>query len=56
MTPVIKVENVSFSAGKNSKYILKNINFEVYDKDCIAIIGPNGAGKTTIFKLFGKKP
>lgn len=51
MTSVIKAENVSFSVNKNSKYILKNINFEVTDKDCIAVIGPNGAGKTTIFKL-----
>ena len=39
--------NVSF--GDNE--ILKNITFEVNDKEKIAIVGRNGCGKTTLLKV-----
>ncbi|MGL4769180.1 MAG: ATP-binding cassette domain-containing protein [Mycoplasmoidaceae bacterium] len=34
----------------NQMHILKNINFDVEDLDCIAILGENGNGKSSIFK------
>lgn len=34
----------------NKEYAIKNVNFSIKDKSCIALIGPNGAGKTTILK------
>lgn len=39
-----------FFAYQNEN-VLENVNFEVFDKDFLAIIGPNGGGKTTLIKL-----
>jgi len=43
-----KITNGSITI--NAKTILEEINFEIKDKDKIAIIGRNGAGKTTLLK------
>jgi len=45
----IEIKNLSFSYGSNE--ILKDISFELYKNDYVAIIGPNGGGKTTLLKL-----
>ncbi len=45
----IKLNGISVSFGENE--VLKNIDFEVNDKDKIAIIGRNGCGKTTLLKV-----
>lgn len=47
---MIKLENVDFKY-KNSDYILKNINLNINEGECISIIGKNGAGKSSIAKL-----
>lgn len=46
---MIRVKNVSkvFS----NKSALKNISFEVKDREIIGLLGPNGAGKTTTMRL-----
>ena len=31
--------------------ILEDVNFEVHDKEKIAVVGRNGCGKTTLLKL-----
>ena len=41
-----KITNGAISFGAET--ILEEINFEIKDKDKIAIIGRNGAGKTTL--------
>lgn len=41
---MIKLENVSFRY-KNSAEILKNINIQISEGECISIIGKNGARK-----------
>lgn len=46
---VLKVKGLSFSYDKQK--ILENINFDVNEKDYLAIIGPNGGGKSTLLKL-----
>lgn len=43
----IKFENICFSYEKD-KTILKDINFEIKNREKVAIIGPNGTGKSTI--------
>ncbi len=46
---LLKVKDLSFKYDK--EYVLKDINFELYDKDFFAITGPNGGGKSTLIKL-----
>ena len=48
LIPLIKVQNISINY--NDQTILKNISFEIYNKQIITIIGPNGAGKSTLIK------
>ena len=47
---MINLENVSYKY-KDSKYVLKNINFSVKQGEIVAIVGKNGSGKSTIGKL-----
>ena len=43
-----KIINGSISYGAET--ILEEINFEIKDKEKIAIVGKNGSGKTTLLK------
>ena len=43
-----KIVNASISYGADT--ILEEINFEIKEKDKIAIVGRNGSGKTTLLK------
>jgi len=45
----IKISNLYFSY--NNKYVLKNVNLDIKDKDKIALTGRSGSGKTTLAKL-----
>lgn len=47
--PVISVKNLYFSY--NNTPVLKNVTFDVADREFLAIIGPNGGGKSTLIKL-----
>ena len=40
----IKLKNIS-------KYICKNINLEIFDKELLVLLGPNGAGKSTLLNI-----
>ncbi len=46
---VMKVNNVSKSF--NEKEVLKNISFEIFREEKLALIGANGVGKSTLIKL-----
>ena len=45
----VEVKNLYFKYEK--EWVLENINFDLNDKEFLAIIGPNGGGKTTLLKL-----
>lgn len=53
--PILKVSDLNVELNDN--HILRDVNFEVKEKDTLVIIGPNGAGKTVLFKtLLGLVP
>ena len=49
----VTFEDVTFGY-EDGVAILKNINFNVKQGQCIAIVGPTGAGKTTIVNLLSR--
>jgi len=42
--PFIELKNIQ-------KYVLKDINLAIYDREILALVGPNGSGKTTILNI-----
>jgi phosphate transport system ATP-binding protein len=50
--PIISVKEVDFYYGNFQA--LKNISFDIYDKDVTALIGPSGCGKSTFLKLLNR--
>ena len=48
MISAISVCNLNFKIGNNN--ILKNINIDIKNGECVVITGHNGAGKTTLLK------
>jgi iron complex transport system ATP-binding protein len=49
---MLKIENLT--CGYDTKFVLNNINFELYDGELLGIIGPNGSGKTTLLRAITK--
>lgn len=47
----IEFKNVSFKYPNTDRYILKDISFNLYKGQTIALVGKNGIGKSTIIKL-----
>ncbi|EGK12246.1 ectoine/hydroxyectoine ABC transporter ATP-binding protein EhuA [Kroppenstedtia eburnea] len=47
--PIIKYRNISKSFGDHQ--VLKEIDFDLYPGERVAIIGPSGSGKTTLARL-----
>ena len=45
---MLDVEKISASYGMIQ--ILRDVSFQVKEKEIVSIIGPNGAGKTTLVK------
>jgi len=52
---ILKVKNLN--VGLEKEEIIKDLSFEVKERDVLIILGPNGAGKTTLLKaLLGLIP
>jgi iron complex transport system ATP-binding protein len=49
---MLKLENIS--CGYSEQFFLKQINFNVQEKQIVGIIGPNGSGKTTLLRAITK--
>ena len=47
---VIEVKNIRKDFGKRT--VLKDINFDVYEKEVVSIIGSSGSGKSDSFKMY----
>lgn len=50
----LRLENVSLKATVGSQYILREISFDVFQGDRLAIVGPSGAGKTSLLRLLNR--
>lgn len=48
-SPILSCQDVSFAYSQEE--VLRNVSFDVYDRDFLGIIGPNGGGKSTLMKL-----
>jgi len=46
--PLLSVTNLTVSFG--DREVIRDLDFQVHQGDCIAIIGPNGAGKTVLLR------
>ncbi len=48
---LISFQNVCFRYENKETEALKNLNFEIFNKEMLAILGKSGAGKTTLINL-----
>lgn len=49
MEKVLEIRNMYFAYDK--KYILEDVNLDVFRGDFLAIVGPNGSAKSTLLKI-----
>ncbi len=50
VSSLLKVQNIS-KKYENNSYPLKDVSFNLGDKEIAAILGPRGSGKTTLFNI-----
>lgn len=48
---MLRFENVSFRYAEDDFDMMRNLNFQVEDREFVSIIGASGCGKSTIFRL-----
>ncbi|MBV8885829.1 MAG: ATP-binding cassette domain-containing protein [Chroococcidiopsidaceae cyanobacterium CP_BM_RX_35] len=53
-TVQLRLQQVSLSTAVGSHQLLKDISFEVFAGERIAIVGPSGAGKTSLLRLLNR--
>ncbi|MEI5995586.1 ABC transporter ATP-binding protein [Candidatus Enterococcus mansonii] len=52
---MIKLEQINkyYTLAEERLHVLKNINFEIKEKEFVAVMGPSGSGKSTLINLIG---
>ncbi|RCS52662.1 ABC transporter ATP-binding protein [Bremerella cremea] len=52
---VLKVRDVNrtFTMGEVEVEVLRDLSFDIYDGEVLAMVGPSGSGKSTILNLIG---
>ncbi|GAB3070147.1 ABC transporter ATP-binding protein [Salinicoccus sesuvii] len=50
----VKFDNVSFKYPGSTRYVLRDINFEVKENETLVIMGGTGSGKSTLLSLIPK--
>jgi len=53
-TAQLRLQQVTLSASVGSRELVKDISFEVFAGDRVAIVGPSGAGKTSLLRLLNR--
>ena len=48
---ILEAEHLCFRYNKNSRQILKDVNFKIHEGEMVSIVGTNGAGKSTLAKV-----
>jgi putative ABC transport system ATP-binding protein len=54
-SPLLRLQDVgkTFQMGEVLVEVLRNITFDIYEGETLAIVGPSGSGKTTLVNLIG---
>lgn len=52
---MIKLEKINkfYSLEEEKLHVLKDVNFEIKEKEFVAVMGPSGSGKSTLINLIG---
>lgn len=52
---MIKLEQINkyYSLEEGQLHVLKDINFDIKEKEFVAVMGPSGSGKSTLINLIG---
>lgn len=49
----LKLINKIYGTGDTELYALKDVSFDIYKGDFVAIMGPSGSGKSTLMNIIG---
>ncbi len=53
-SPIITLDDVSFSYDMGKTNTIKNVSFDIPEKQVTAFIGPSGCGKSTLLRCFNR--
>jgi energy-coupling factor transport system ATP-binding protein len=48
---LVSIKDVSFQYDQDGPFALKNVSFDIYNGEWLALVGHNGSGKSTLAKL-----